>query len=170
MTPPRLHIFAIDQSVTTRHTNLTRAKGAAPDLPPLAEWIGADSLATDRVELFPIEDLGDLDLSAYVGMAFDLEVGPLATAARRLNAIDGTVLLAPDTSVTGALMPGPEAMLIASLPMVMADHDADLPKAAIMPRPSPPVPEPDPAPPQPVIAIWILLAVLVAAAILWWLA
>jgi len=168
--PPRLHIFALNRDVTARHTNLTRAQGDTADLPPLADWIGADSLATDRIELFPVEDLGDLDLSAYVGAAFDLEDGPLATAASRLNAIGGAVLLAPDSAVDGALVPGPEATLIASLPMAVADHDADLPKAVVTPSPaSTPEPQIAPEPLRPAIVLWVLLTILVVAGVSWWL-
>jgi hypothetical protein len=32
---------------------------------------GVDTLLTDRIEIFPVEDLGDMSLSDYVVMAFD---------------------------------------------------------------------------------------------------
>jgi aspartate carbamoyltransferase catalytic subunit len=60
MTPTTLHIFAINGESDLRHTNLTRAQGLSPDLPALEEWLGVDTLLTDLIEVFPIEDLGDM--------------------------------------------------------------------------------------------------------------
>jgi hypothetical protein len=57
MTPTALHILAVNGDSDLRHTNLTRAQGLRPDLPPLEDWLGVDIL-TDQIEIFPIEDLG----------------------------------------------------------------------------------------------------------------
>lgn len=160
-----LFVFALNTPVTVTLTDLSRAQGLATDLPPLAAWLGLEGLDTDRIELFPINDLGELTLSQYLTMAHTAEIG---SHTARLDALDGSVLLVPDRAVTGTPTPGPEATLIATLPTAKADHSADLEKAVI---PLKPTSEPEAKPKPPMGAMpWIAGAGLILAAlILWWL-
>lgn len=132
-----LHVFAVNADIDARHTHLTRARGEASDLPPLAGWIGTRALDTDRVELFPVDDLGELNLSDYLAAAFDAGGPDLATAARRLNALVGHVLLVPDTAMTGGPSAGPEVTLVATLQLPEPDHGASLPRADVTAGPVP---------------------------------
>jgi hypothetical protein len=122
-----LHIFALRGAGDVRHTHLTRAQGAAPDLPPLTDWLGAE-VDTDEIEMFPITDLGEMKLSEYIRLAFAPDtISP--QDARRIDAIKGTVLLVPERSLSEEPAPTAEARLIATLPLARADHVAQLPKA-----------------------------------------
>lgn len=125
----RLHVFAVNTETDLRHSHLTRAQGEATDLPPLGDWLGV-GVDTDEIELFPIRDLGDMPLSDYITMAFAPE-RLSSDEARRLNALEGTVLLVPERALAVAAKPGAELTLIATLPLAAADHRADLPKAVI---------------------------------------
>ena len=133
-----LHVFAITAPPDLRHTHLTRAKALAPDLPPLTDWLGAE-VDTDEIELFPIRDLGEMQLSDYITMAFAPEAIP-PEARRKIDAIKGHVLLVPERALSEEPAPGREAVLVASLPLARPDHAADLPKADVapLPRPAPP--------------------------------
>mgnify|MGYP001092518106 CR=1 FL=1 len=137
MTPTTLHIFAVNGESDLRHTNLTRAQGLAPDLPPLGEWLGLDALRTDQIEIFPVEDLGDMSLSDYVVMAFDPSAPPDPGTRARLDALEGSVLLVPDTAMPAEPKPGGMLTSIAKLALARADHVADLPKADLQPAAAP---------------------------------
>ncbi len=158
-----LHIFALNEPITTSHTNLTRQKGETPALPPLAEWLGLDALDTDQIELFPISDLGGMDLSDYVQLAFTPEDGIPADNQRRINTLEGSILLVPDDAITGTLSPGPQATLIATIPLAQADNSAVLPKADVARPPTQAAhtePEREATPP---IALYMLLGMAVFA-------
>ncbi len=131
MTPTTLHIFAVNGESELRHTNLTRAQGLAPDLPPLGEWLGLDALSTDQIEIFPVEDLGDMSLSDYVVMAFDPSAPPDPETRARLDALEGSVLLVPDTAMPAEPKAGAMLTPIATLALARADHVAELPKAEL---------------------------------------
>jgi hypothetical protein len=159
-----LHIFALNTATDISHTNLTRQKGEAPELPPLADWLGTASLDTDAIELFPVEELGDMALSDYIGLAFAPTAMPREVQTR-LDALEGSVLLVPDDALPGPASPGANATLIASLPLTAPDHDATLPKADVTPtpRPLPPTPEHESSPP---IALFALIGMAILAAII----
>lgn len=163
----RLHVFALNAPVTVSHTNLTRQTGAAPTLPPLAEWLGLDTLDTDRIELFAPSELGEMALSDYIRLAFAPEGEIPAAEQLRLNALDGAVLLVPEAAMGGAATPGPEATLVAAIPLAQADHAATLPKAGTgteAPTPAPHLSyEREGGPP---IALFALLAIAAFAAFL----
>jgi hypothetical protein len=143
-----LHVYAVNGRSDLRHTNLTRVQGDAPDLPPLADWLGVEGLDTDRIEIFPVADLGETRLSDYVTMAFD-PAEPIEGETRaRIDALDASVLLVPDAALHGTPAPGPEMTHIATLALAQPDHRADLPRAETPPAP-PPRPEPAPAPAKP---------------------
>lgn len=126
----RLHVFAVNATLDLCHTHYTRAQGGPqPSLPPLADWLGA-TVDTDEIELFTLKDIGDLPLSDYVDMAFGVE-GMGADDARRMDAIEGSVLLVPDRALGGEPRPGAMLTQIASLDLAQADHRAELPKAAL---------------------------------------
>ncbi|MDG4649851.1 hypothetical protein P6F26_15505 [Roseibacterium sp. SDUM158017] len=145
MSAKTLHIFAVNGDSDLRHTHLSRAKGEAPELPDLRRWLGVETLDTDRIELFPLKELDGTRLSQYVTMAFDpVPLIDTATAAR-LDALDGSVLLVPDTAFTGVFHPGAELTRIATLSLALPDHDADLPRADVTPYPAP---GPDRFPPE----------------------
>lgn len=127
-----LHVLALTTDADLRHTHLTRAQGDGADLPDLAGWLGVDTLDTDEIEVFPVKDLGDLSLSDYVSMAFALEAIRRQDRAR-MDALEGTVLLVPDTAIPAPPEPGANATLVTSLPLTKPDHDAVLPKAALTP-------------------------------------
>ncbi len=131
MSATTLHIFAVNGESELRHTNLTRAQGLAPDLPPLEAWLGLDVLSTDQIEIFPVEDLGDMTLTDYVVMAFDPVPPPAPDVRARLDALEGSVFLVPDTAMKGAPKPGAMLSSIATLPLAQADHSAELPKADV---------------------------------------
>jgi hypothetical protein len=158
-----LHILAINAKTEVRHTHLTRARGEAPELPPLTEWLGAE-VDTDEVELFPVKDLGEMALSDYVTMAFAPEAIP-PQALRRMNALKGHVLLVPERALSEEPAPGKEATLIASLPLARADHGGTLPKAEITPPPRP-APAPTEAPRRRGSATWVIGIVVLLALIL----
>lgn len=129
----RLHIFALTAPLDVTHTNLTRQQGAAPDLPPLANWLGVETIDTDSIELFPIRELGGMALSDYITLAFAPDPGPDGDTIRALNALKGTVLLVPSDALSAPPHPGPEAVPVASLELARADHRADLRKAEVGP-------------------------------------
>jgi hypothetical protein len=155
-----LHIFALNEPVTMSHTNLTRQQGETPVLPPLAAWLGAETLDTDAIELFPISELGGMALSDYVQLAFTPEAMPREVQAR-LDALDGAVLLVPDDAMTGMAAPGPQVTEIAKIRLAQADHDAHMPPArldtaaTVTPGPAP---EQERAPPLALIALLVMLA------------
>ncbi len=154
-----LHIFALNEPITTSHTNLTRQKGETPALPPLSEWLGLDAIDADQIELFPISDLGSMALSDYIQLAFTPEAGIPADEQRRINALEGSVLLVPDDAMTGPLALGPKATLIAAIPLAQPDHSASLPKADVAaPKANTPhtTPEREATPP---IALYMLLGI-----------
>ena len=161
-----LFVFALNASVDVTLTDLTRDQGRPAGLPPLADWLGLDGLDTDRLELFPVADLGDLQLSSYLSSAYDADIGE---AAARLNAIEGSVLLVPEHALRGTPQAGPEATLIATLPMPEPDHRVRLDPAPI-PQPEPKALDPTQSPsahlPRWIIPVALSLAVL----IVWWLA
>ncbi|MCU4651356.1 hypothetical protein N8I71_00810 [Roseibacterium sp. SDUM158016] len=136
MTAPLLHVFAVNGESDLRHTHLTRAMGEAPDLPPLADWLGLGALDTDEVEFFPLKDLGDMHLSDYLTMAFVPETAIAQDVRARLDALEGSVLLVPEAAMDGAPRPGPNLSAIATLRLAQPDHVADLPPAGIAPRPA----------------------------------
>jgi hypothetical protein len=148
MTPTALHILAVNGDSDLRHTNLTRAQGLRPDLPALEDWLGVDAILTDQIEIFPIEDLGDMTLTDYVVMAFDPAPPPGPDARTRLDALEGSVLLVPDTAIPTDPKPGAMLTRIATLPLVQADHSADLPKADVRAAAPPAEPESPAAPPK----------------------
>ncbi|MEX3017800.1 hypothetical protein [Gymnodinialimonas hymeniacidonis] len=155
----QLHIFALNEPVTVSHTNLTRQKGEAPDLPLLTEWLGLDALDTDQIEMFPVDDLGGMALSDYIQLAFTPETGIPADDQRRLDALEGAVLLVPDNAISGTFAPGPQATEIAKVPLAQPDNTATLPKAEVSPAPSVKPhsePERETVPP---IALYMLLAI-----------
>ncbi|WP_439136878.1 hypothetical protein [Roseicyclus sp.] len=125
----RLFVFAVNAQTDVCHTHHSRAQGVTPTLPPLADWLGA-GVDTDEIELFTLQDIGDLRLSDYVDLAFAPEDIP-SDAARRMNALEGSVLLVPGRALSGDLAPGAALTLIASLPLAQADHSAALPKATM---------------------------------------
>lgn len=136
MSARALTVYAVNDDRPMRHTNLTRATGDSSDLPDLAPWLGVSSLDIDRIEVFPVTDLGEMPLSQYVTQAFD-PVPPIdAAEAARLDALEGTVLLVPDTAHSGTPSPSAEVTRIADLPLAEPDHVADLPKADVS-RPVP---------------------------------
>jgi hypothetical protein len=139
-----LHVFAVNGASDLRHTHLTRVEGDTPDLPPLAEWLGVDRVDTDRIELFPVSDLGDTRLADYVTMAFE-PAEPIEGETRaRLNALQGSVLIVPDAALDDPPRPGGAVTPIATLPLAQPDHRADLPRAEARQAP-PPQPEAEPA-------------------------
>ncbi len=160
-----LHIFALNEPLEVSHTNLTRQKGQTPDLPPLADWLGVETLDTDVIEVFPIEDLGTMALSDYIQLAFAPE-GPIpGDIQTRLNALKGAVLLIPSKALTTPTNPGPQATAIASLPLAQADNSGSLPKADASRTPTA-----SPAPQQhessPPIALFALIGMAVLAAVI----
>lgn len=163
----RLHVFALNIDPDLRHTHLTRAMGEKPDLPPLADWIGVDRLNTRDIELFPVADLGEMPLSDYITAAFAPEAEIAGDLRARLNALDGSVMLVPDKALGGVPAPGAQATTIAAIPLARPDHAARLPRADVG------QPAPRPAPPdRPRAArsggtFWVLIGVLVVAALLW---
>lgn len=163
----RLHIFAVNTALDLCHTHYSRAQGGpAPDLPPLADWLGA-AVDTDEIELFTLKDIGDLRLSDYVDMAFAPEDIP-SDATRRMNALEGSVLLVPDRAMTGTPTPGPALTLIASLHLAKADHRASLPKADVTTRAA--IAPTQSAPPSPKRGSlpWLMIVLALIALIALW--
>lgn len=137
-----LHVFAVDAGPDIRHTHLTRARGEAVALPPLDTWLGT-AVDPDEIELFPVKDIAEMPLSDYVSMAFAPAALP-ADDARRLNALEGHVLIVPDRALSGAPVPAPQVTPVARLPLARPDQSASLPKADVTPTPRPaatPVPK-----------------------------
>ena len=144
-----LHVYAVNGLSDLRHTHLTRVQGDAPDLPPLADWLGVEEIDTDRIEIFPVADLGETRLADYVTMAFE-PAEPIEGETRaRLNALDASVLIVPDVALQGTPAPGRMVTHIATLALAQPDHRADLPKAKPAPAPpqAPTAPEPAAKPP-----------------------
>lgn len=160
-----LHIFALNEPVEVSHTNLTRQKGQTPTLPPLADWLGVDTLDTDKIEVFLVEDLDTMALSDYIQLAFAPEDAIPGDIQTRLNALNGAVLLVPETALTSTTNPGPQATAIATLPLARADNTASLPKAdtSHTPTAKPAMREPEPSPP---IALYALIGMAILAAII----
>ena len=155
-----LHVLALNLPLEIRHTHLTRQQDETPDLPDLAAWLGVGTLQTDQIELFPVADMA----------AFDVDEAALEEAVKRLDVLEGSVLLVPSSAVDALPSPGAEATLIASLPMAEPDHSADLPPADVAPTRSA---EPTPAPNGagfriPPVGIGLIL-VFVLVLLIWWL-
>jgi hypothetical protein len=165
-----LHVLALNLPLEMRHTHLTRQQGETPDLPDLATWLGVGTLQTDQIELFPVADLAGLSLSAYVMAAFDVDEAALEEAVKRLDVLEGSVLLVPSSAVDAEPSPGAEATLIASLPMAEPDHSADLPPADVAPtRSAEPTPAPNGASFRiPPVGVGLIL-VFVMVLLIWWL-
>ncbi len=159
-----LHIFALNTDSNTRHTHLTRAQGGSADLPPLADWLRVTALEPDEIELFPVKDLDDMALSDYIALAFATQPIPSDIRAR-LDALEGSVLLVPETAMTGDPAPGAELTQIARLALVQPDHSANLPKAEVSATPAA-SPEPDPAEPSSAPPTFIILVALVIVLLL----
>ncbi|ABD56821.1 hypothetical protein [Jannaschia sp. CCS1] len=160
-----LQIFALNEPIDVSHTNLTRQTGETPELPPLAEWLGVDTLDTDQIELFPIKDLSDMPLSEYIRLAFAPEEQIAPADITRLDALSGAVLLVPETALSAAPRPGSQATLIASVPLAQADNSGSLPKADVAPVPSAaPAPAEPEAPPP--IALYALIGMAILAALI----
>ena len=160
-----LHIFALNEPISVSHTNLTRQKGEAPALPPLADWLGLDALDTDRIEVFALEELGDMALSDYIQLAFTPDIGIPPEDRRRLDALDGAVVLVPEEAMTGAPEPGPQATAITRIALAKADNTATLPKADVAP-PTPASPHTEPERETvPPIALYMLLGIAAFAAL-----
>lgn len=159
-----LHIFALNEPVAVSHTHLTRQTGETPELPPLAAWLGVDTLDTDAVELFPIKDLSDMALSDYIRLAFAPEDDIPSADVTRLDALDGAVLLVPDAALPAPASPGARATLIATIPLARADHVGDLPKAKVAPMPTPPPVERHEVGPP--VALYALIGMAILAALI----
>jgi hypothetical protein len=167
MTETRLHVYAVNGASDLRHTHLTRVEGATPDLPPLAEWLGVGTVDADRIEIFPVADLGDTRLADYVTMAFEPAEAIDADTAARLNALQGSVLIVPDAALDGTPAPTAALTSIASLELARPDHRADLPRAEPAPAPPPKTEaEPAAAPPKRKISQAAKFAVFIAIFIL----
>jgi hypothetical protein len=163
-----LHVFALNtDDPDLRHTNLTRALGEKPDLPPLAEWLGLESLTTREIELFPVKDLGDMSLSDYITAAFGPDPDIPAAVRQRLDALDGSVLLVPDSAFAIDPTPGAQATAIAVLPLARPDHRAALPRAEVAAVTTPAPPAPDPASPHFGKVVWLMMGAVAVALILW---
>jgi len=163
-----LHVFALNtDDPDLRHTNLTRALGERPELPPLAEWLGLESLNTSEIELFPVKDLGDMSLSDYISAAFSPDPDIPAATRQKLDALDGSVLLVPDSAFAIAPTPGPEATAIATLPLARPDHSADLPAAEVTPTTKPADPTPEPQSRHFGKVVWLMMAAVAVGFILW---
>ncbi len=160
-----LHVFAVNEPVTISHTNLTRQKGEAPDLPPLAEWLGVETLDTDRIELFPLSELGGMALSDYIQLAFSPDEATPGDVQGRLDALEGAILLVPDTAMPAQPSPGAQLTSVATIALAQADHVASLPKADTTPAPPAPTPLPAEREGTPPIAFFALLAVVIFAAL-----
>ena len=154
-----LPIFSLQGPPDLRYTHLTRLEGEAPDLPPLAQWLGLEALDTDQIELFPISDLGAMSLSVYLQSAFDPEPAALEASAPYIDAAQGSVLIIPEAAMTGTLAPNNSIERIAGLPLLRADHSADLPKADL----STPAATPEALPDQPAPTLRRIFMVVLAA-------
>jgi hypothetical protein len=165
MSAETLKIYALNVESQARHTNLTRARGELAELPPLADWLGVAELDFREVELFPLEDLGDMPLSDYVTRAYGPTEAIAAGTANRLDALSGSVLIVPGRALQDTPAPGAELTEIAALALAEADHDAQLPKADLT-RPEPARTSDDRKPEKSSrFAIVVLLGVLVLAAL-----
>jgi len=161
-----LHVFALNEPLAVSHTNLTRQNGEVPELPPLAVWLGVEALDTDEIELFPLDTLGPMVLSHYIKLAFMPKKSIPAEDRARLDALMGSVLLVPDTAMTGQADPGEEATHIADIVLATPDHSASLPKAdaaGASPTAAPQEPARESVPP---IALFALLGMAAFAAII----
>lgn len=138
-----LVILAVNEDLgELRHTNLTRLRGEAPDLPALAEWLGTE-VDTSAIELFPVRDVASMGLSAYLREAFSVSEAELSEISPALAQLDGHVLLIPESALTGTLSLGPELSLIGAPAVDAVDHVArDLPKADVGPQSPPPTKPP----------------------------
>lgn len=160
-----LHVFALNEPLSVSHTNLTRQNGEVPSLPPLADWLGVEALDTDQIEVFPLEELGTMALSDYIGLAFAPEADIPSGTITKLDALDGAVLLIPDTALNTSANPGPQATAIASIALAKADNSARLPKAQVTPIPSKAPAQPEPEAPPP-IALYALVGMAILALII----
>lgn len=158
-----LYVFAVNQSLSVRHTHLTRHQGETPELPPVADWLGVD-VNTDQIELFPVTDLSGLGLSSYLTTAFAVEDSALGDDARRLDALQGPVLLVPSDAMSGVPVPGPTVTQVAVLPMAEPDHSGRmvLKSPVVAPVETPP----QAVPTRPVnVPGWIIVGCLVLSAV-----
>jgi hypothetical protein len=154
-----LYVFAINQPLDdVRHTHLTRHQGKATALPDVAEWLGVD-VDTDRIELFPVKDLAGLGLSSYVATAFAVDDSALGADARRMDALQGHVMLVPLDAMSGTPVPGRMVTQVAVLSMAEPDHSARaVPKSPVV---APVETPPSAVPTRPVnVPGWIIVGCL----------
>ncbi|MBF9030701.1 hypothetical protein HKCCE3408_09895 [Rhodobacterales bacterium HKCCE3408] len=163
-----LLVFALPEAPPDlRHTDLTRQRGEAPDLPPLHEWIGVDGIDTDKIELFPVDDVASMGLGTYLSTAYDVDADALAEAGPRIDSVKGSVLIVPEDALTGRPDPGADATLVASLPLPNARHIAAMPKADVGPQAPAPGPSGPPASRPRGVPLIVLAGLALAAILLW---
>lgn len=135
-TGPRLHVVALNDRFDVSTTFLSRQSGAeVPDLSILAEALDLPELDATQLELFPVKELGGMRLSDYIAEAFSPEPRLDGETRTRLNAVEGHVALLLDPALPegAVLRSNARARLLASLPLAVADHDAEMPKADLTP-------------------------------------
>lgn len=84
---------------------------------PLAEALGADTLAPEHVELFDVADLSGMGLTRYLSEGHAIPDDQLAPMRARLEALRGTLLILPSRAFSGqaqTLTPRSPLNLIAS--------------------------------------------------------
>jgi hypothetical protein len=117
----RIRVFAI--SVPPEEVTGMLAK--APKADVARNLLGAPHLDTRSTEIFPVKDLEGLGLAQYLVEGYAVPEDSLAEDQRKLDALDGYVLLLFSDSFNGAaaqLAPGPELTLIATCAEELPDQ------------------------------------------------
>lgn len=135
--------------------------------------LGAEDLAPEGIEVFALDDLGDLGLAGYLREGVDVPEDVLRRDRAKLAALEGWVLLVHSTAFMGAgatLSPQPPLTLIGTYAQTAPDNTpVELTSQAAQPYTG--TPEPAPTPPAKTRASGSLVVVLLAAlgaGVLWW--
>ena len=164
---PRIHVFSVsDGKLKLAHqTYLSQLSEQPADTVVLPDAFGAAIDAT-YAEVFAIRDIEPMGLRDYLTQAHDIPAETLARDAARLDGLAGDVVVLAAGSLDGVrtLYPRPELTHIGSYLTVEADNaPRDLPPAVKEPHLAEPDSSPEPPVRRGLIPAIVVLALLLAA-------
>lgn len=170
----RLRLFSVSLDETALRDLINPDLPADPERPFVAAapaLLDQPSLDLSKVEVFDIADLAGLGLPGYLATAYDIPEAQIALHRSKLNALTGQVLLLLSDALPapGPLSADPALTLIATFDTPQAEISmkrltSETGRGSFAPPQTTPTPEGRRAPG----GALILLAVIIAAAVLFW--
>jgi len=117
----QIRVFAINRPAA----DIAAMLAAAPKADVARALLGAPHLDTKSAELFPVSDLDGLGLAQYLVEGYEVPEETLSEDRRKLDALDGYVLLIFSDSFGGAaaeLTPSADLTAIGSYAETLPDH------------------------------------------------